>query len=73
MDISSTSAVAGYASSMSSSKSANEVGVVMLNKALDIQEQSAGQLIASVSETQGASETGQSLPEHLGRFINVTA
>jgi hypothetical protein len=67
MDISSTSAIAGYANAMPSTKLGTEVGVAMLNKALDTQAQAAEQMIESVTETT------QSLPDHLGRHINVTA
>ncbi|MBK1717769.1 YjfB family protein [Thiocystis violacea] len=67
MDVSSTSAVAGYASAMSGSKSATDVGIAMLNKSLDNQAKTAEQLIGSVTETS------QSLQDHLGQTINVTA
>ena len=67
MDISSSMGIAHLATAMSSSKLDAAVDVAMLKKAIDLQEQSASQLI------QGISSSTQGLPENVGTQINVTA
>ncbi|TCT22143.1 YjfB family protein [Thiobaca trueperi] len=64
---SSTAGLTQLATSLSQNKLEGAVGVAVLKKAIDIQEQSAMQLIQSLpSATQG-------LPAHVGTKLNVTA
>ncbi|AFL75575.1 YjfB family protein [Thiocystis violascens] len=64
---SSTTGLATLATSLSQSKLEGAVNVAVLKKAIDIQEQSATQLIQSIpSPTQG-------LPANVGTQLNVTA
>lgn len=70
MDISSTSGLAGYAYTPSSNKTDTSAGLAMLNKANEMQADSAEQMIQSVTETTSSS---QALPDHIGRNINITA
>ena len=70
MDISSTSGLAGYAYTPSSNKTDTSASLAMLNKANEMQADSAEQMIQSVTETTASS---QALPDHIGRNINITA
>jgi hypothetical protein len=67
MDISSTPGITSLATMLSSSKLEGAAGVAVLKKAMDIQEQSASQLIQSIPDLR------QGLPENVGTQINVTA
>lgn len=58
--------IAKLATSMAETGVRQEVGVTMLKKALDIQANSAAQLIQSVPQPQN-------LPPHLGNTINTKA
>ena len=70
MDISSMSLsptnIAQLATSMSQEKANDAVGVAELKKAMDVQEQSAMQLVQSIPDASA-------LPEGVGTRINVTA
>lgn len=70
MDISSMSLsptnIAQLATSMSQEKANDAVGVAVLKKAMDVQEQSAMQLVQSIPDASA-------LPEGVGTRINVTA
>ena len=70
MDISSTSGLAGYTYTPSSNKTDTSASLAMLNKANEMQADSAEQMIQSVTETTSSS---QALPDHIGRNINLTA
>ena len=70
MDISSTSGLSSYAYTPSSNKSDTSANLAMLNEADKMQAESAGQRLQSVTETTASAPT---LPDHLGRTINVTA
>jgi hypothetical protein len=48
MDITSTVGIASFATTLSSNKLASDVGVAVLKKALDLQAESAAQLIQSL-------------------------
>ncbi len=64
---SSTAGLTQLATSLSQNKLEGAVGVAVLKKAIDIQEQSAMQLIQSLpGSTQG-------LPANVGTKLNVTA
>ena len=64
---SSTAGLAQLATNLSQNKLEGAVGVAVLKKAIDIQEQSAAQLLDSLpSSTQG-------LPANVGTQLNVTA
>ncbi len=67
MDISSTAGIANLATTLSRTKLEGAVDVAVLKKALDIQEQSAAQLI------QGIPSPSQVSPANTGTQINVTA
>ncbi len=60
--------IAKLASTMSETRTSQEVGVAVLKKALDISAANAATLIASVPVPQT-----QNLPAHLGRNVNTTA
>ena len=70
MDISSTSGLAGYAYTPSSNKTNTSAGLAMLNKANEMQADSAEQMIQSVTET---TPSAQASPEPLGRNFHITA
>ncbi|MBK1653093.1 YjfB family protein [Allochromatium vinosum] len=70
MDVSSTSGLAGYTYTPSSNKTDTNTSLAMLNKANEMQANSAEQMIQSVTETTASS---QALPDHIGRNINITA
>ncbi|NVZ09140.1 YjfB family protein [Allochromatium humboldtianum] len=70
MDISSTSGLAGYAYTPSSNKTDTSASLAMLNKANEMQADSAEQMIQSVTET---ASSARALPDHIGRNINLTA
>ena len=63
----STTGLAQLATSLSQSRLEEQVGVAVLKKAIDIQEQSATQLL------QGLSTPSASLPAGVGGQIDVTA
>lgn len=66
MDIS-TSSVASAASSLAQARTGDAVGITVLKKALDIQAQSAAQLI------EAAAQVGRNNPPNLGQNIDVSA
>lgn len=70
MDISSMSLsptnIAQLATNMSQEKTNDAVGVAVLKKAMDVQEQSAMQLVQAIPDASA-------LPEGVGTRINVTA
>jgi len=70
MDISSTLGLASYVYTPSSNKTETSASLVMLNKANEMQADSAKKMIQSVTETASSS---RALPDHIGRTINVTA
>lgn len=59
--------IASLATSMSNTRIASEVSTAVFKKALDVQEQSAMQLIAALPQAQGSN------PPHLGNSIDVKA
>ena len=63
MDISSTSSVAAAVSQASQAKTGSAVELQMLKKTLDIQAQSAAQLIEAIPQPVG----------NVGRNVNTTA
>lgn len=67
MDVASTTGLASYANASAGNQVSTQVGVTMLNKALDTQAEMAKEMIQSVPEVTEA------LPENVGRNINVTA
>lgn len=67
MDISSTSSVSSATSALAQAKTGDAVGISMLKKALDIQAQSAVQLI------DAAAQAGKSNPPHLGQQVDVVS
>ncbi|QIK36982.1 putative motility protein [Caldichromatium japonicum] len=70
MDITSTFAVHGYPNTLASTKTEASVAIEMLNKANQIQSDSAKQILQSI---QPSAASTQALPDHLGRYINLTA
>lgn len=71
MDISSTSGLAGYTYTPSSTKSDTSAGLAMLNEANKTQAESAQQMIASV--TAAAPTEPMPRSDGTGQLINVTA
>ncbi len=67
MELSSVSAIAGYASAMSSNKLESDVSVIMLKKSIDLQEQMATQLVQAIPNVT------QTAPGDTGQTIDVTA
>ncbi|MFD2113568.1 YjfB family protein [Thiorhodococcus fuscus] len=71
MDISSfsgsTTAIAQLSTTMSNGKLADDVGVAVLKKSMDIQEQAAMQLVESIPDVSAG------LADGVGGNINVTA
>ncbi len=70
MDIASTSALPNSPSNLASTKRDTSVAIALLNKANQIQSDSAKQLLSSI---QQSTPSVQALPDHLGRNLNVTA
>jgi hypothetical protein len=70
MDISSTSGLASYTYTPSSTKSDTSAGLAMLNEANKTQAESAERMIQSVTETTPAS---QATRDGTGLYVNVTA
>ncbi len=69
MDISSVSGIASLATNASNAQANDDLGIAVLNKALDAQVESAAALINSVAESPQTA----GLPDNVGRNINLTA
>lgn len=61
--------IASVATSLSSARTNQEVGIAILKKAMDISAEGALALIEAIPDSQPT----QSLPAHLGKNINTTA
>ncbi len=61
--------IAALATSLSQVSLSNQVGMAVLKKALNVQQQSAQALLAALPPVPAAN----GLPAHLGQNINVTA
>lgn len=60
--------IASMATQFSDAKTADQVQVAVLKKAMDAQAQSAQQLIEALPQPSSVN-----LPEHLGKNVNTTA
>lgn len=60
--------IAQLATSLAQQRTAQEVGVTVLKKALQIQQSTASALLATLPPVQALS-----LPPHLGQTVNTTA
>lgn len=68
MDISGMGTVAAASGAMAQAQVGDAVGISVLKKAMDIQAQSAAQLIAAVAEVGPRNN-----PPHLGQSVDVSA
>lgn len=71
MDIS--AGISNAAIAATAQRTGDAVAMKTLNKAMDVQVQSAAALISSAVQTSQAIQSHRGLPDNVGRNINVTA